>query len=266
MKKVRVRIFSILGGITAVSKLLGITKQGTGGYLNNLKRKIPYHFAVHLAFLTGIEIEKIAPYAKKANEIISGILLKKSLPQFDNKKINKITIETTSKLGKRIIITDDNLLISGREAFKKMIRGEKNSRHIVILPINEALRGKFNLNILDFSSIEKLLIAAHLKKVLKQSSVFTSDTVAKMLWDILQVTLEELTFFDYLTKRASKNLISCIDLGAVSVFEAYGLVKESEDEYKSETINRQQYAEYCPQNSVKRIQDIILHTEFGCTI
>lgn len=266
MKKVRVRIFSILGGITAVSKLLGITKQGTGGYLNNLKRKIPYQFAVYLAFLTGIEIEKIAPYAKKANEIISEFLLKKSLSQFDNKIIGKITIGSASKFGKKIIITDDNFLISGCKTFKKMLRGEKDSRHVVILPIDEILRGKFNLNILDFSNIEKLLIAAHLNKVLKQDTVFASDTISKMLLNIVQFTLEELTFFDYLTKHASKKMILYIDLGVISLSEAYAFVKESEAEYELETINRQQYFEHSPQKSPKRIQDAILHTEFGCAI
>jgi len=260
MKIVFGRIRKIIGGPCAIARILGFKDHQKVSHWFSASN-IPYQFAVPLAFLTGIEIEKIAPYAKKANRIISGFLLNKPLPQFDNKKINKITIEPTSKLGERIIMTDDNSLISGHKAFKKMLRSEKNSKRIIVLPIDDILLGRFDLNILDFSNIEKLLIAARLNKVLKQNSVFTSDTVSKILLNILQVTLEELTFFDYLTKHASKKLISQIDLGAILVPEAYALVKDSEEEYKKEALNRQEYFEPSRQKSIKEIQDIILDME-----
>jgi len=266
MRKVRIEIFSTLGGITAVSKLLGITKQGVSGYLNNLKRRIPYHFAVQIAYLTGIRIEKIAPYAKEVNAIISEFLFKKSLPQVNSQKITNLTIEPTSKLGKRMIMTDENIVISGSKELKQAVKNKKELKRIVVLPINEILRGSVNLNVFEFSNIEKLLIASHLKKILKQNFVFTNATAAKMIVDIIQINFEEITNFDYLTKHASKSIIECIDSGVISVSEAYGLVKESEAEYEAETINRQQYTEYCPQNSAKRIQNIILHTEFGCAL
>ena len=118
----------------------------------------------------------------------------------------------------------------------------------------------------EFSNIEKLLIASHLKNFLKKSSVFSKDTVAKIIMDVTQINYEELQNFDYLIKHASKSIIECIDSGVISVSEAYDLVNESEAEYEAETINRRQYPECCPQNSAKRIQNIILHTEFGCAL
>ena len=267
MKSLRVLVEKRLGRIGEISTILGFKNhQRVSNWFNSKVSEIPYHFAVQIAYLTGIRIEKIAPYAKEVNAIISEFLFKKSLPQFNGQKITNLTIEPTSKLGKRIIMTDEDVLISGSKKFKRAVENKEELKRIAVLPINQILLGLFDLSVFEFSNIEKLLIALHLKNVLKKSSVLSKDTVAKIIMDVTQINYEELQNFDYLIKHASKNMMECVDVGVLSVSEAYDLVNESEAEYEAETINRRQYPECCPQNSAKRIQNIILHTEFGCAL
>ena len=79
MKSLRVLVEKRLGRIGEIATMLGFKNhQRVSNWFNNKVSQIPYQFAIHLAILTGIRIEKIAPYAKEANAIISEFLFKKS--------------------------------------------------------------------------------------------------------------------------------------------------------------------------------------------